>query len=96
MQRNHLLHKFDVLHQSNQVVREELDSGNCSYSSRIEGRGMDMSSLHQTELLAGVPAHLESLEIQLTSERIERPHDVTDRAITMIMRMRSLGFVCLL
>src|SRR5205807_1565681 len=69
--RNDLLHPFDVLHQSNQVVREELDGSNGSHSSWIESRGMDVAPLHQTEGLASIPTHMECLAVELAGEGVE-------------------------
>src|SRR5579884_2821139 len=96
MQWDHLLHPFDVLHQSNQVVREDLVSGNRSYTTCIEGRGMDVTPLHQTELLAGQPAHLQRLKVECPAEGIEGPHDIRDGTISVVGSVWGFSALCLL
>src|SRR5579859_4097857 len=53
-----------------------------------------MTSLHQTECLTSIAAHMECLTVKLTGEGIERAHDVANGAIAVICRVRSFGLIC--
>ena len=46
MQGNDLLHELDVLHQADDVVGEELDSGNGADAAGVQSRRMDVASFH--------------------------------------------------
>ena len=52
---------------------------------------MDVPALHQAEHLAGVAADLERLAVELALERVQRPHDVGDRAVAVGGGVRGLG-----
>ncbi len=60
MQWHDLLHVLDVLHQSDEVVSEDLLGGDCADAARVEGRGVDMTPFHQAEHLPRQTAHLEA------------------------------------
>ena len=52
VQGDDLLHEFDVLHQPDQIVREQLHCRNRADAARVQRRGMYVTALHQTEHLA--------------------------------------------
>jgi hypothetical protein len=57
---------------------------------------MDVASLHEAEHLPGVTADVEGLPVELTLERIERPHDVADGLVAVhggVLRLRPVGQV---
>ena len=57
---------------------------------------MDVPAFHQAKHLAGVTADVQRLAIKLARERIERGHDVRDRPVAVIVRVRRrrlLGFL---
>ena len=83
VQRHDLLHELDVLHQPHQVVGEELHGRHGADAAGIERRGMDVPAFHQAEHLARQPAHLQRFAVERAGERIERPHDVGDRAVAV-------------
>ena len=80
MHRHDLLHELHVAHQTGQVVGHQLDRRHRADTARVERRRVNVPTLHQAEHLAGVSADLERLAVELARERIERPHDVADRA----------------
>ena len=80
MHRHDLLHELHVAHQPAQVVRHQLDGRDCAHTARVERGRVNVPTLHQAEHLAGDPADLERLAVELTREGIEGPHDVADRA----------------
>ncbi len=90
------LHELHVAHQADVVVGEQLDRGRGADAARVERGGVHVATLHQAEHLPRVPADLERLAVELTGERVERPHDVADRAIAVVGRVRRLGAVRLL
>ena len=94
--RHDLLHELDVAHQPAQVVGHQLDGGDRADPARVQRGRVDVPALHQAEHLAGVPADLQRLAVEVAGERVERPHDVADGAITMITGVRRLGPVGLL
>ena len=87
------LHELDVAHEARQVVGEHLHGGRRADATRVERRRVDVPSLHQAEHLARAAAHLQRLAVELTLERVERPHDVADRAVAVLGRVRRLGRV---
>ena len=93
MQRHDFLHEFDVLHQADEKISEQLDRRNSSDSAWIKRRRMDVPTFHQTEHLPGHPTDLQRLPIEFPFERIERFHDIRDRAVSMILRVGRLGFL---
>ena len=62
----------------------------------IQRRRMDVPALHQAEHLPRVAAHLQRLAVELARERVQRPHDVADRAVAVGLGVRRLGAVRLL
>ncbi len=48
-----------------------------------------VAPFHQTEHLARQTAHGDCLAIESAGERIERGHDVRDRAVAMLVRVRA-------
>jgi hypothetical protein len=50
-----------------------------------------VATLHQAEHLARPTADRKRLAVELTAERIQRPHDVGDGLIAVFAGMRSLG-----
>ena len=93
MHRHDLLHELHVAHQPGQVVGHQLDGGDCADPAWVERRRVDVPALHQAEHLAGHPADLQRLAVELAGERVEGAHDVADGAITMITGVRRLGVV---
>ena len=93
VQRHHLLHELDILHQPHQVVGEELDGGHGADAAGIERGGMHVAAFHQAEHLARHAAHLQRFAIERAGERIQRPHDVGDgadsRAVSACGRLRA-------
>ena len=75
------------------VVGEQLDGRRRADAARVERRRVHVASLHQAEHLAGVPADLEGLAVELAGERVERPHDVADGLVAVGRRARGLGAV---
>src|SRR5689334_7064606 len=51
---------------------------------------MDMTAFHQTKHLARHTAHHQGLTIELALQRIERLHDVANRAVAVFGGMRRL------
>ena len=80
MQRDDLLHELHILHQTNQIVGEELDRRNGANSAGVKSRWMNMASFHQAEHLTRHAAHLQSFPIERAGEGIQRRHDVGDGA----------------
>ena len=89
MQRHDPLHELDVLQQPDQIIVEQLHARHGADAAGIERRGMHVPAFHQAEHLARQPAHLQRFEIERAGERIERPHDVGDRAIAVQIGVRS-------
>ena len=85
------LHELHVAHQADVVVGEQLDRRGGADAARVERGGVHVATLHQAEHLPGVPADLQCLAVELTGERVERPHDVADRAIAVVGGVRCLG-----
>src|SRR6202041_796864 len=96
MERNDLLHELHILHQTDDVVREQLNSGNSADAAWIQSGRMNVPSFHQTEHLARVAAHLQRLKIERPGKRIEGRHYVSDSLETMLFRMRRSGLCRLL
>ena len=92
VQRHDFLHELHVLHQPDDVVREELDGWDGADAARIERRGVHMPSFHQAEHLARHAAHLQSLEIERTRERISAFMMSRDRAVPMQIGVRRSRF----
>ncbi len=96
VQRHHLFHELDVLHQPHQVVGEELLSGYGADAARVERRGVDVAAFHEAEHLARQAAHDQGLAVELAGERVQRPHDVGDGAVVVqvgVRGRRALGLV---
>jgi hypothetical protein len=89
VQRHNLLHVLDVLHQPDQVVREELLRGHGADAAGVECRGVDVAALHEAEHFARQPAHDEGFAVELAGERVERRHDVGDGAVLVQVRVRG-------
>ena len=83
MQRHDFLHEFDILHQADNVVGEELDRRNRAHSAGIQRGRMHVAAFHQAEHLARHAAHLQRFPVKLAGKRIQRPHDVGDRAVAV-------------
>ena len=83
VQRDDLLHELHILHQTNQIVGEELNRRNGPDSAWIKSRWMNMASFHQAEHFARHAAHLQSFPIELARKGIQRRHDVCNGAIAM-------------
>ena len=88
VQRNHFLHELHVLHQAHDVVGEKLNRRHRSHSARIQRRRMHVPAFHQAEHLAGHAAHLQRFAIERTGKRIQRLHDVGNRAVAVQVRAR--------
>ena len=54
---------------------------------------MDVAAFHEAEHLARVTADLQRLAIEFALERIQRRHDVGDRAVAVIVCMRRCGLL---
>ena len=93
VQRDDALHELDVAHQPGQVVGEQLDRRRRADAARVQRRRVDVPALHQAEHLAGVAADLQRLAVEVTLERVERPHDVADRLVAVVVGVRGLGVV---
>ena len=89
--RHDLLHELDVAHQPGHVVGHQLNRCGGTDSARIQRRRMHVPALHEAEHLSRPPADLQRLPVEVTGERVERPHDVGDRAIAVRAGLRSLG-----
>ena len=87
------LHELHVAHQPGEVVGEELDGRDRADAARVERRRVHVAALHQAEHLAGVPADLQRLAVELAVERVERPHDVADGLVAVVGGVRRLGAV---
>ena len=90
--RHDLLDEVDVFHEADQVVGEELNGRDGAHATRIEGRWMDVASLHQAEHLTGQAAHLQRFAVDLAGKRVEGPHDVGDGFISVDIGVRSGRF----
>ena len=88
VQRHDPLHELDVFQQPHQIVVEELHAGDGADAAGIERRRMDVPAFHQAEHFPRQPAHLQRFEIERALERVERPHDVGDRAVAVQLGMR--------
>ena len=89
--RHDLLHELDVAHQPGHVVGHQLDRRGGADAARIQRRRMHVPALHQAEHLACPPADLQRLAVELPGERVERTHDVGDRAVAVHIGVRRLG-----
>ncbi len=87
------LHELHVAHQPADVVGEELDRGGGADAARVQRRGVNVAPLHQAEHLTGVAADLQRLAVELTAEGVQRPHDVADRLVAVVLGVRRLGAV---
>ena len=92
MQGNDFLHEFDVLHQADDVVGEELHGGHGADAAGIERGWMNVASFHQAEHLARHAADLQGFKVEGAGEGIERLHDVADgfEAVQFGVRRRGL------
>ena len=88
--RHDALHEVDVLHEPGQIVGEDRHRGNRPDAARVQRGRMDVPSLHQTEHLTRQTTHLKRFEVELALERVERSHDVGDRAIPVQGGMRGV------
>ena len=86
-----LLHELHVPHQPGDVVGHQLDGGDRADPARVQRGRVHVPPLHQAEHLPGVPADLQGLAVELTGERVERPHDVADGLVTVHAGLRRLG-----
>ena len=102
MQRNDLLHELHILHQTHQIIGEELDGRHRADAAGIQRGRMHMAAFHQAEHLARHAAHGQRFAIERAGEWIQRRHDVGDRAVTMLVCIgrgvacalsQTLGFV---
>ncbi len=96
VQRHHLLHELHVSHQAREVVGKELDGGHRAHATGIKRGRMHVAPLHQAEHFARVAADHQGLAVELPGKGVERRHDVSDGAITMLGRVRrfpGLGFL---
>ncbi len=93
MQRDDALHELHVAHQTRVVVGEQLDRRCRAHTTRIQRRRVDVAPLHEAEHLAGPPADLERLAVELAGERVERAHDVANRGVAVIGGVRGLRAV---
>ena len=93
--RHDLLHELDVLHQADEIVGERLDRRHRADAAGIERRRVHVASFHQAEHLAREPAHHQRLAVELAFERVQRPHDVADRAVAVSPALRRLGLAAL-
>ena len=83
-----LFHELDISEQPGHVFGEELHRRHRADPAGIEGRGVDVAPLHQAEHLAGVAADEQRLAVELPGERVQRRHDVADRAVAVIGGVR--------
>lgn len=90
-----LLHELDVTHEPGHVVGHQLDRGCRANSAGIQGRRVYVPAFHEAEHLSGVSADLQRLPVELAGERVERAHDVGDRAIAVHIGVRCHGIFCL-
>ena len=86
-----LLHELDVAHQPGHVVRHQLNGGGGADAAGVQRGRMDVPTFHQAEHLSRPPADLQRLPVELTGERVERPHDVGDGPVAVRLRVRRLG-----
>ena len=89
--RHDLLHELDVAHQPGDVVGHQLDRGHRADAAGVQSGRMDVPALHEAEHLPRPPGHLQRLPVELAGERVERPHDVGDRAVAVVAGVRRLG-----
>jgi len=88
VQRHAALHEFGVGGEPHQVFGEELVRRHRADAAGIERRGVRMAPFHQAEHFARQPAHDKSFTIERTGERVQRGHDVGDRAEAVIFGVR--------
>ena len=93
VQRQAPLHELDVSHQAHEIIGEHLDRRHGADAAGIERRGMDVAPFHEAKHLARVTADLQRFAIKFACERIQRRHDIGDRAITVIVRVRRRVFL---
>ena len=86
VQRHHLLHELDVLHQPHQVIGEKLDGGHGADAAGIKRGGMDVPAFHQAEHFARQRLICKRFQIKRPGERIQRAHDVGDGAEAVHVR----------
>ncbi len=91
--RHDLLHELHVAHQPGEVVGHQLDRGHRPDAARVERGGVHVPALHQAEHLPGRAADLQGLAVELPGERVQRAHDVADRAVAVLRCVRRLGVV---
>ena len=96
MQRHDLLHELDILHQADEIVGEELHRRHRTDAAGIERRRMNVAAFHQAEHLARHAAHLQRFAIERAGKRIQRGHDVGDRAIAVQLGIGRVGVLRLL
>jgi hypothetical protein len=72
------LHELHVPHQAGVVVGEQLNGGDAADATGVERGGVHVAALHEAEHLSCVAGDLQCLAVELTRERVERPHDVAD------------------
>ena len=51
-----------------------------------------MPTFHQAKHFPGHPAHLQRLPVEFAFKRIQRSHDIRDRAVSMILRVGASVF----
>ena len=91
MHRHDPLHELDVAHQPGHVVGHQLDRRGRADPAGIQRGRMHVPAFHQAEHFPRIPADLQRLPVELTGERIERPHDVGDGAVPVRVGVRCLG-----
>ena len=91
VQRHRLLHELDVAHQAGHVVGHQLDGGDRAHAPGVQRRRVDVAPLHQAEHLAGGPADLQRLPVEVAGERVQRAHDVRDGAVAVRGGVRRRG-----
>ncbi len=92
--RHRALDVLDVAHQPHVVVGHRLMRDVRAAAARHDRRGVRVAAAEEAVHLARVARHVQRLEVELAGERVERPHDVRDRAVAVDRRVlgeRLLG-----
>ena len=67
-----------VPHQAHVVVGQRLVGDVGAAAAGHDRRGVRVAAAEEAVHLAGVPGHLERLQVEAAGERVQRPHDVGD------------------
>ncbi len=86
-----LLHEVDDPHEPAEVVGEDGRLRHRADTARVQRGRVDVPPLHQAEHLAGDPADLQGLLVDLALEGVEGLHDVGDGAVAVDLAAGCVG-----